>query len=400
MHRIIKKTTIWGLLLSVGFFFWTGPAAADFEKTKIAVLDFQLQGEGHGQDDGKIVAEWLITAFVKEGRFEVVERSLLEKIIDEQKLAMSGIVDTSSAIELGKLLGVKAIISGSLMRFQNTVEVNARIIDVQDASIIAAESVKSSSATQLGSLVVQMADKIIKNFPLEGYVVDADSEKATIDLGQETGVKEGMHFTVYKEGKVIKHPKTGQVLDIERIPTGVLEISTVSNKIAVGKIISTTDAGPVRYGQMVKSISAASAASFLSSYPQPVISPTPAPEPEAKKEKKPKRIEVPVDTSNVMTALTSGDSAQVKKAARLIHSKKMFDTATLNAVEAVLLEGYDKNDRRDRYHDDAMAWLCNVLGAAKNKDYTDTLYKVARETRSRKIKGYAKKNYAILKRIR
>ncbi len=387
---------------------WTIPAAADFEKTKIAVLDFQLQGSGHGEDDGKIVAEWLITAFVKEGRFEVIERSLLEKIIEEQKLAMSGIVDTSSAIELGKLLGVKAIISGSLMRFQNILEVNARIIDVQDASIIAAESVKSNTATRLGDLVVQMADKIIKNFPLEGYVVDADDQKVTIDLGKETGVKKGMNFSVFKEGKVIKHPKTGQVLDIQRIQTGVLEITSVSNKIAMGKIVSTTDAGPVRYGQMVKSISGASAtAAILSSYAQPEppkkparTSRKPSPEPEPEKKKPPiKKADIPVDLNNVITALTSGNAAQVRKAARLIHDKKLFDANTLKVVEAVLLQGYDQK-YEDRYHADAMAWLCNVLGSAKNKEYLDTLKTVTRGTRSRKIKGYAAKNYNILRRIR
>lgn len=41
-------------------------------------------------------------------------------------------------------------------------EVNARIIDVESASIITAESVKSTTAIKLEDLVVQMAEKIIK----------------------------------------------------------------------------------------------------------------------------------------------------------------------------------------------------------------------------------------------
>ena len=36
-------------------------ASASFEKTKIAVLDFQLQGEGfETKDMSKIVAEWAV----------------------------------------------------------------------------------------------------------------------------------------------------------------------------------------------------------------------------------------------------------------------------------------------------------------------------------------------------
>ena len=55
-------------------------ATADFKRTKVAVLDFQLKGKGYDTPDmGKIVSEWLITSLVKDGRFEVVDRGLLKK---------------------------------------------------------------------------------------------------------------------------------------------------------------------------------------------------------------------------------------------------------------------------------------------------------------------------------
>jgi TolB-like protein len=230
-------------------------STADFEKTKVAVLDFQLQGQGYETTDmGKIVAEWLITALVKEGRFEVIERRLLAKIIQEQKLVMTGIVDEQSATELGKLLGVKVIISGSVMKLQDFMEVNARIIDVESASIITAERVKSTSTGRLEELVVKMAEKIIKDFPLEGYVVNRDKNRAMIDLGKRTGVKRGMRFIAYKEGEVIKHPKTGEVLDVKTIQTGILEVDKVREKIAETKIIKENKPNAIAYGQMVKSM--------------------------------------------------------------------------------------------------------------------------------------------------
>jgi TolB-like protein len=231
------------------------PAAADFKKTKIAVLDFQMQGKQYQNTDmGAIVAEWLITALVKEGRFDIVERRLLKKILSEHQLAMSGVVDDSSISELGKLLGVKVIISGAVLHFQNIIEVNARIIDVANGSIIAAESVKSSSAVGLEELVVQMAAKIIKDFPLEGYVVSRQGEKVRIDLGKSAGVKNGMRFIVFREGEVIKHPKTGEVLDVEIIETGKVQITLVREKLAQADIIEETELGPIEYGQMVKSV--------------------------------------------------------------------------------------------------------------------------------------------------
>lgn len=231
------------------------PVSADFKKTKIAVLDFQLQGEKFDNPDmDTIVAEWFITAMVREGRFDVVERRLLEKVINEQKLAMTGVVDASGASELGKLLGVKVIITGSVMKLRNVIEINSRIIDVESGSIITAEHVKSAATARLQDLVIEMSKKIMKNFPLEGYIVNRSGERVTLDLGIRTGVKSGMRFVVYKEGQVIKHPKTGQILDVERIETGTIRITRVMKKISNAKIEEESSPGSINYGQLVKSV--------------------------------------------------------------------------------------------------------------------------------------------------
>ena len=230
-------------------------ARAEFRKTKIAVFDFQLQGEGFETADmGKIVAEWLITALVKEGRFDVIERRLLEKILQEQKLGMSGIITEDSAVKLGKLLGAKIIISGSVMRFQKIIEVNSRIIEVESASIIAAESVKSTTTTRLEDLVIQMAKKINRDFPLEGYIVHRDEKKVLIDLGKRAGVKSDMQFIVFKEGNVIRHPKTGEVLDVQRIETGTIKVKCININTAEAEILSETTPGAIKYGKLVKSV--------------------------------------------------------------------------------------------------------------------------------------------------
>ncbi len=245
---------IFFFLFTLTVLFSSNYAQADFTRIKIAVLDFQLQGEHfENKDMGVIVAEWFITAMVREGRFDVVERRLLQKILSEQKLAMSGVIDTDSASTLGKLLGVKVIISGSVMKIQNSIEINARIIDVESGSIIAAENVRSNGTGGLQDLVVHMSRKIIRNFPLEGYVVNRNGDTVTLDLGIVTGVKKGMHFIVYKEGQVIKHPKTGEVLDVERIETGIVYIDQVFKNICKAHIVSEKTPNSVNYGQLVKS---------------------------------------------------------------------------------------------------------------------------------------------------
>ncbi|MCP4689779.1 MAG: hypothetical protein GY859_17130, partial [Desulfobacterales bacterium] len=214
-----------------------------------------LQGDGNvSKDMEKIVSEWIITAFVKEGRFDVVERRLLKQVLDEQRLAADGVVNKRSATMIGQLLGARIVITGSLMSYQNIIEVNARIIDVESASIIAAENVKGSSASRLEELVIQMSKKIIRSFPLDGYIVHREGSGVMIDLGRQAGAKKGMRFLVYDEGDVIRHPKTGEVLDVEVVRLGVVSVLKVRKKISEGRIVEERAPGLIQYGKKVKSI--------------------------------------------------------------------------------------------------------------------------------------------------
>jgi hypothetical protein len=62
-----------------------------------------------------------------------------------------------------------------------------------------------------------------------------------------------MKFIAFKEGKIIKHPKTGEVLDVETIETGLIEIKDVKEKTAMGVILQETAPNTVAYGSMVRS---------------------------------------------------------------------------------------------------------------------------------------------------
>jgi TolB-like protein len=204
---------------------------------------------------GKIVAEWLITGLVETGRFDVIERRLLEKLLEEQKLGLTGAIDPGSAAQLGKILGVKTIVSGTVTSLEGYTEINARLINVDTASIVAAEKVRASSAEKLSDLVARITEKIATSFPLEGYIVQRNGARVTIDLGGALGVNPGMRFVVVKEGKVIKHPKSGQVLDVETIETGIIEIKNVRDKTASAVILQEAAPDSIAYGSIVRSCS-------------------------------------------------------------------------------------------------------------------------------------------------
>ena len=110
---------------------------------KVAVLPFSYT-DRRESDDGVVVSERLLTRVIQEGRLEVVERNLLEKVMSELKLQYSGIVDEKSIKSLGKILGVEAVITGTLTRRNGgSLEINARLIRAETAVVLAAAAAQA-----------------------------------------------------------------------------------------------------------------------------------------------------------------------------------------------------------------------------------------------------------------
>jgi TolB-like protein len=107
---------------------------------KIAILPFSYLDK-RKSDGGMIVSERLTTRVVKLKKFQVIERQLLENVMQEQHLEKSGIVDNETAKQIGKILGVDAVINGTLLDVENGMaEVNARLIKTETAEVVATGS--------------------------------------------------------------------------------------------------------------------------------------------------------------------------------------------------------------------------------------------------------------------
>jgi len=94
-------------------------------RRRVAVLNFDygtVQSYvtgiwGSDVDIGKGVADMLVTELVHNGTYTVIERTQVERILNEQNLQQDGRADPSTAAKLGRLLGVDAIIIGSITQF-------------------------------------------------------------------------------------------------------------------------------------------------------------------------------------------------------------------------------------------------------------------------------------------
>ncbi len=111
------------------------------QKSKIAIIEFS-DIQGKVSNLGRYLAEELTTRLYLTGKFEIVERQLLNKILQEHQLSLSGMIDENSAVELGKILGVDAIATGSITDLGSNVKVNARLISAKSGKVFSVASVE------------------------------------------------------------------------------------------------------------------------------------------------------------------------------------------------------------------------------------------------------------------
>jgi TolB-like protein len=103
---------------------------------RVTVADF-TDIEGNDLEEGKLFTEQIITRMLRHGRFRVIERSRLNTILDEKKLNLAGMTQEQEK-EIGTLLNVDAIISGTIAHFDDVEEIHARMIDVRTGEIYCA----------------------------------------------------------------------------------------------------------------------------------------------------------------------------------------------------------------------------------------------------------------------
>jgi curli biogenesis system outer membrane secretion channel CsgG len=183
MKRVCFLASCLGLALATIISAAQAPTAnATQRKRRVAVFDFDYATVhagvsaifGKDIDIGKGVTDLLVTMLVKDGSYSVIERKALDKILTEQNFSNSDRANPTSAAKLGKLLGVDAIIVGSITQFGNDtkntgiggvgaglgkvglggfsrkeskaiVALDARIVDIDTAEILAVAEGKGES---------------------------------------------------------------------------------------------------------------------------------------------------------------------------------------------------------------------------------------------------------------
>ncbi|MGD8396614.1 MAG: CsgG/HfaB family protein, partial [Candidatus Eiseniibacteriota bacterium] len=257
-------------------------------KKMIAVADFEDKADQStwhwtGPNPGDGMSDMLTTALVQTGKFRVIEREQLEHVLAEQQLGQAGITTPQTAAKLGQVLGVSAVVYGSISEFgykkestggrvkgfgaglkkqEARVACDVRIIDTSTAEILVAETYASEKSkhgvgvdtrefsfghdskfdeTLVGKATREVIDEVVEKLtetidtmPWTGRIVKADTDdRVYLNAGSEAGVEGGMTFDVFRAGEELIDPSTGLSLGAEETRVGSIEVTDVKEKYSI-----------------------------------------------------------------------------------------------------------------------------------------------------------------------
>ncbi|HTD22592.1 MAG TPA: CsgG/HfaB family protein [Terriglobales bacterium] len=311
MNRtLLRAFFVWMLLTVVAAAQTAGPATA--RKKRVAVFDFDY-GTVHSDvgaifgsdvDVGKGISDLLVKYLVKDGTYSVIERKAMDKILAEQNFSNSDRANPTSAAQIGKLLGVDAIIVGSITQFGNEtkntnvggagggfggfgiggfghkkskaiVGIDARIVNIDTAEILGVAEGKGESSRESTSLLggggnwhgfgagnVDFGSSDFQN-TIIGEAVKLAVQQTSTELIADSGKLEARTITVsglvaaVDGGQIVLNVgakaglKVGDQLNVERVSREIKDPATgkvirrLSSTIGVVRVTDVDDISSV-----------------------------------------------------------------------------------------------------------------------------------------------------------
>jgi curli biogenesis system outer membrane secretion channel CsgG len=157
--------------------FAMAPAPAVAPAT-VVVWDFEGNAPPGAEQTfwGAALASFMIADLGASQNLRVIDRRHLVKILDEQRLSISGLADDAARLRVGKIIGARNFIFGTYTIIGDEAALTARMVDVETGQILAADSV-SGKPNELPTLSMQLAVNFLR--PLDQTIADREAHSMT-----------------------------------------------------------------------------------------------------------------------------------------------------------------------------------------------------------------------------
>lgn len=145
----------------------------------IAVMPFE-NGGSYGQDKEnfealeKGIAGMLISELAQNPAARIVDRSSVQRLLDEQDLGKDGRADAATAAKIGKLVGARYMVMGSFVDLYGRFRVDARIVDVETSEIlkVVRSDPKYEKREELFKLLQSVAERLMTETKLPALTAE------------------------------------------------------------------------------------------------------------------------------------------------------------------------------------------------------------------------------------
>lgn len=176
------------------------PVIADDSRLRVAVFD-PTSSAAIDEEIKVAIREIISSTIVNTGNYDIVERSLLEKVMQEQSFSNSGAVDDNDATEIGKLAGANKVVLSVVTLTGGRNMLSVKMIDVKTASV-ERQKVKVVASAELLEIVEPITLALVDGSAYSN--TDATVIAASTDVQEEQGAK-----PIPQEGEVVFYLPAG-----------------------------------------------------------------------------------------------------------------------------------------------------------------------------------------------
>ena len=168
------------------------------QQTNIAILQFDA--ENITGSEARILSDRLRTELIKIGAFNVVDRSAMEEILQEQGFQQTGCVSDECIVEVGKLVGVEQMVGGSIGKIGTIYTISARLIDVKTGKILSQQSLDCPCPIE--TLLTESMAEVAAGLSGAKIVKPSVPPPPSVGSGMFTSQEEGVTILINGEMKV------------------------------------------------------------------------------------------------------------------------------------------------------------------------------------------------------
>ena len=252
-------------------------AAAD-EIVRIGIMKFMNRASGLSNYQAEAITD-IFTRMLSNSRvIAIVERDRLDAIGREHRFGMSGLVDTGTAVEIGRIAGCQYMLLGSVTQFTKnvtnqkfafinetkydaSVTIDMRVVDVTTSEVVLSmaetgsatrkdsqfdigKDIKHSESSLEGlegeavdNAVSKLGQRIRETVAGEySQVLSSGGKEITVNVGASSGARKGGLYLVYADGTEVLDMH-GKIIGQKRVNIAVIRLMEINNEFSVANVV-------------------------------------------------------------------------------------------------------------------------------------------------------------------